>query len=175
MSAISSVPNWTLSAKIPSITDNQIRDLSDNDPNSVETWNSRRLLAQSDAAILAERNVTHQQVAERLHDLINRATAIYNRRPKFNVGGSSFGEVVDQFIVKGIGECAKMMDDCVICPFELGGPSVYTIESRETNQSVKVMETTLHMIEEHHYFAFENTEWRVDPKQVCNVLSLQLF
>lgn len=131
-----------------------------------------------DAEDLKQVGVVPQQIAEKLHKIVEKANTAYQltltnqpvnfrdfKRPIIDI------EEDGSFRVSGFDLREMRHDECALCDHKVSGPATYQIENVTTHEKISFPELTLHLIGTHEYFA-KPGHYRLEPSRVCNVLEL---
>jgi hypothetical protein len=129
-----------------------------------------------DNAYLRKQRITHWQISDGIKDIFRTITSTHEgSRPRH--GCDITAETGIPYFVKSTHYCGWQM-----CPFEDLPPwqdvkqgksdSDFQITNKNNNCTVFLSELHPHLIEYHHFFE-GNTEYRLEPKQIIELLELK--
>lgn len=129
-----------------------------------------------DCEVLAELQITSQQIADRCEVIFLKAMNLFENHSSKNPR-----EICNSAIIEGkfeiTGFAIRAMCKPSPCPFTVDHPCGYglgtfNIKNINTGEVIKIYDLQLHIIRDHKFFARTGTSSRIDPGLACRILEL---
>lgn len=140
----------------------------------LELYHQRRTQALADTQELTSLGVTRAEVTAKVHMIITKAIPFFIGSLQWKIPlANSHVDIDDRWQVRGLDmrELILLAEPCPACPYHTTGSITYSIKNLRTQQAVKIQNIALHCME-HDYFGIPQLPYRVDLKQLCQVLEL---